>query len=87
MPTTYQLVYRQSVKKQLKKLPKKDLKAIVSKVLKLAENPRPLGYTKLRGTDDLYRIRQGDYRVIYQIKDKKLIIIIIKIGHRKEAYR
>jgi len=50
-------------------------------------DPRPPGNEKLRGEDQLYRVRQGDYRVIYTIKDAELLVLIITIGHRREVYR
>ena len=53
----------------------------------LAANPRPPGVEKLAGPDDFYRIRVGDYRIIYQIQDDVLMILVVKIGHRREVYR
>jgi mRNA interferase RelE/StbE len=53
----------------------------------LRENPRPQGVKKLAGEENLYRIREGDYRLIYTIGDKELIVLVVKIGDRKEIYR
>jgi mRNA interferase RelE/StbE len=53
----------------------------------LAENPRPQGIKKLAGEEDLYRLRVGDYRIIYQIKEKRLIVLVVGVGHRGEVYR
>lgn len=53
----------------------------------LGENPRPTGCTKLTGNDDLYRIRVGDHRIVYQIQDRVLLVLIVDIGHRREIYR
>jgi len=53
----------------------------------LADNPHPAGSLKLQGADDLYRIRIGDYRVIYQIQDEVLIVLVVEIGHRRDVYR
>ncbi len=53
----------------------------------LAVNPRPKGVKKLSGLDDLYRIRVGDYRIVYQIHDDRLIVLVVRIGHRKDVYR
>lgn len=53
----------------------------------LANNPRPPGVTKLEGEADLYRVRSGDYRIIYTIRDKLLLVLVIAIGHRKDIYR
>ncbi|MBW3538028.1 type II toxin-antitoxin system RelE/ParE family toxin [Candidatus Parcubacteria bacterium] len=83
----YEIRYRRSVKKELEKLDHASRLAIVKKIINLAAQPLPAGSRKLRGVDDLYRIRHGDYRVIYQVQDKALIIVIIKIGHRKAVYR
>lgn len=53
----------------------------------LADNPRPSGCQHLTGFDDLYRVRVGDYRVIYQIQDKVLVVVIVRLGHRRDIYR
>ena len=53
----------------------------------LAENPRPQGVKKLSGEDDMHRIRVGDYRIIYQIREKSLVVLIVRIGHRSDVYR
>jgi len=53
----------------------------------LADDPRPSGVKKLKGPDGFYRVRIGDYRIVYDIRDKELVVIIIRIGHRKEIYR
>lgn len=60
---------------------------ILREIIQLEANPRPSGVKKLRGFEYDYRIRVGDYRVFYQIKDKQLLVIVIKITHRREAYR
>ena len=53
----------------------------------LVENPRPQGIKKLAGEEDLYRLRVGDYRVIYQIQEKRLIVLVVGVGHRADVYR
>jgi len=53
----------------------------------LKENPRPPGSEKLKGANDAYRIRVGDYRILYEVKDKELIVYIIEAGHRREVYK
>jgi mRNA interferase RelE/StbE len=53
----------------------------------LADNPRPQGVKKLAGEDDFYRVRMGDYRIVYQIRDKSLLVLIVRLGHRSEVYR
>jgi mRNA interferase RelE/StbE len=62
-------------------------KRIVKRLKSLRENPRPQGVKKLAGEEDLYRIREGTYRIIYTIQDKELIVLVVKIGNRKEVYR
>ena len=73
--------------RQLKALTEPVQKRIVKRLRTLKDNPRPQGIKKLAGRDDLYRIREGDYRIVYTIQDKKLIILVVKIGDRKEVYR
>jgi mRNA interferase RelE/StbE len=82
----YKLKYRTSVKKDLRKIPKSDLKKLLEKVLQLSENPRPLGCRKIAGYEHVYRIRYRVYRVVYEVKDDVLVVIIIKAGHRKDIY-
>jgi mRNA interferase RelE/StbE len=53
----------------------------------LVEEPRPPGHTKLAGEDHLYRIRVGDYRIVYQIEDDRLVVLVVRVGHRKDIYR
>ena len=82
----YKIEFKKSAFKELSTIPKADLKKIVNKINNLAINPMPKGYTKLTGYD-LYRIRQGNYRILYSIESHFLIIYIIKIGHRKDVYK
>lgn len=83
----YKLEYKSSVKKELRKLTKVDRLAIVQKIELLKQEPRPEGSAKLKGSRDLYRIRHGDYRVIYKTHNSVLTIMIIRIGHRREIYK
>jgi mRNA interferase RelE/StbE len=53
----------------------------------LQEDPRPIGAEKIKGQDDIYRIRVGDYRILYEVRDKELVICIVETGHRREVYR
>lgn len=85
--TTYTIEYKKSVEKELRKLPPTQLKGTVAKICALATNPYPKGSVKLRGSSDLFRIRHTDYRIIYQVQDAKLILLVIKVGHRCEVYR
>jgi mRNA interferase RelE/StbE len=78
--------YLPSAKKELDALPRDTHKRVISAVRKLKENPRPSGCKKLRSMD-AYRIRVGDYRVIYEIHDNVLVVLVIKIAHWREAYQ
>jgi mRNA interferase RelE/StbE len=83
----FKLEYKNSVKKELRKLAQMDRMTIVHKIELLKQEPKPEGSAKLKGSRDLFRIRHGDYRVIYQIQNDILVIIIIRIGHRREIYK
>ena len=82
----YKLKIKPSAVKELDKLPKKDLKRIISKIQSLSNNPRPQGCEKLSGQEK-YRLRQGKYRIIYSIDDDILTIFVVKVGHRKDVYK
>jgi mRNA interferase RelE/StbE len=82
----YEIFFKDSVWKDLKKVPKTNLKKILSRIRKLKGNPRPIGCEKLTGRE-LYRVRQGKYRIVYSIQDNELTVWVIKIGHRKNVYR
>lgn len=81
----YKIEIKRSAVKEIKKLPSKDLGKIAAKISSLAENPRPKGCVKL-SADEKYRIRVGVYRILYEIKDNLLVIIIVKVAHRKDIY-
>lgn len=83
----YEVVYKRSVEKDLRKLTKILRIAIVHKIQALAHNPTPSGSVKIRGSKDLYRIRHTDYRIVYQLDNGQLTILIIKVGHRRDIYR
>ncbi|MGB3203883.1 MAG: type II toxin-antitoxin system RelE/ParE family toxin [Crinalium sp.] len=84
---TYQIELTKGALKQLKKLPTDIRERIDLKIQELAVNPRPDGVKKIEGDLSLYRIRIGDYRVIYQIQDDVLLVIVVKVKHRREVYR
>lgn len=83
----YQIRLKPSAVRDLKKIPESDRKRVARVIDSLANNPRPREAKKLRGEKDLYRVRAGDYRVIYQVKDKILLVLVIRIRHRREVYR
>ncbi|MBP7766509.1 MAG: type II toxin-antitoxin system RelE/ParE family toxin [Syntrophaceae bacterium] len=82
----YKIFFKESVEKDLRSIPKKDLKKILTRIEALAQEPRPQGYEKLSGQEK-YRIRQGTYRIIYSIQDQELTVWVVKVRHRKDVYR
>ena len=82
----YKIHFRESVEKDFRVIPKKDVKKILQRIKLLAAEPRPLGCEKL--TDQKrYRMRQGRYRIVYSIHDDEFTVWIVKVGHRKDIYR
>lgn len=84
---TYRIEWKSSAVKELKRLDSAVIPRIVFSVQSLATNPRPSGVRKLQGSARSYRLRVGDYRVIYEIIDNVLLILIVRVRHRKDAYR
>ena len=84
---SYEIEVSRSAEKQLRKLPRSDQERVVQAILPLAQNPRPRGARKLSGYDDVFRIRAGRYRILYSVSSGTLVIIILKIGHRRDVYR
>ena len=83
---SYELAFRKSVAKDLRVFPKQDVKRIMQRIRVLADDPRPTGCEKLSG-QERYRIRQGVYRIIYEIEDRRLVVLLVKVGHRRDVYR
>lgn len=83
----YSILLAPPAERQLRSFAPAIQKRLLKRMKTLQKNPRPHGAKKLAGEDDLYRIREGDYRIIYTIQDKALIILVLKIGDRKEIYR
>lgn len=83
----YSILLAPPAERQLKALAEPARKRIVKRLKTLQNNPRPQGVKKLAGEKDLYRIRKGGYRIIYTIRDNELIVLVVKIGDRKEVYR
>ena len=82
----YQIELRRQAQRALDKLPENDFQAVIEAIQELAQNPRPRGVEKVK-TMGLWRIRQGDYRIIYHIDDKQRLITVVLLGHRREIYR
>ena len=83
---SYRLLIKPSAVKELEAVPREYRRRLATRMRELATQPRPPGAEKLSG-HDLYRVRQGNYRILYEIIDHDLIVLVIKIGHRREVYR
>ena len=82
----YKVEFAKSVRKDFKKIPQLEVGKILNAIFELAKDPRPPSSKKLKG-EKLYRIRIGNYRVIYEIQDERLLVSVIKLGHRKDVYK
>ena len=82
----YRVLIKRSAAKEIEAVPLKDRRRIVARIEGLANNPRPVGCEKLSG-EEKYRIRQGDYRILYQIVDTDLIVTVVRVGNRRDIYR
>lgn len=82
----FEVVFKQSVAKDLRQIPRKDVAGILKRIEALRVEPRPAGVEKLSGQEK-FRIRQGVYRIIYEIRNDKLIVVVVKVGHRRDVYR
>ncbi len=82
----YSLRMKRSAERELRRLPSRDVERIAQVIEALSANPRPPGCQKL-ATEDGYRVRQGDYRIVYTVDDEKRVVEIYKIGHRRDVYR
>ncbi|MGB2984188.1 MAG: type II toxin-antitoxin system RelE/ParE family toxin [Candidatus Bipolaricaulia bacterium] len=82
----YSLHSRKSVAKDLRAIPKEDVKRMLTRIDSLADEPRPPGCEKLKARE-VYRIRQGRYHILYEIREDILVVIVVKIGHRADVYR
>ena len=83
---SYRLEFRGSVARALRAIPNADVARILTRIEALADNPRPPGCEKLSGLPR-YRIRQGLYRIVYEIRDDVLLVLVVKVGHRRDVYR
>lgn len=73
--------------RQIKKLPQETQIQVLDQLESLAQQPRPDGVTKMKGEKNTYRLRVKKYRIIYEIRDQQLVVLVIKVGHRREVYR
>ena len=82
----YRIEIKRSATKELKRIAAKNQRRIIDHIRSLSADPRPAGTKKLSG-EEKYRIRQGDYRILYQINDETITVVVVRIGHRRDAYR
>ena len=86
MTVSYRIVVKRSAERELRAIPGPDLGRVVNRIRGLATHPRPPGSEKL-SEQERYRIRQGVYRIVYEVLDHKLVVLVVKIGHRRDVYR
>jgi mRNA interferase RelE/StbE len=84
---SYRVEIKNSARKELAALPVKVQRLVDAAILALAETPRPRGAKKLTSEESLYRVRVGDYRIVYQLRDEVLLVLVVRIGHRRDVYR
>jgi mRNA interferase RelE/StbE len=84
---SYEVILRPSAARSFRKLPSEVQARLKPAIDALAEDPRPHGIDKMSGGEHLYRIRVGDYRIVYEIQDDVLLVLVVGIGHRREIYR
>ena len=82
----YRVEIKKSAIKEIEHLSRRDIRDVLDKIFSLAENPRPHDCKKLSGQEK-YRVRCGDYRIVYSIEDDVLVVYVVKVGHRKDVYR
>lgn len=82
----FELVFKRSVKKDFRRIPKKDVQRILTRIDALAREPHPSGAEKL-SAQGRYRVRRGVYRILYEINDEELVVVVVKVGHRRHVYQ
>jgi len=84
---SYRVEIKKSAQKEIAELPKRSRRRVMSAIGALADEPRPQGVRKLAGAENAYRIRVGDYRIVYEIARLPLTVFVVRVGHRKDIYR
>jgi mRNA interferase RelE/StbE len=83
----YSISYASSAAKALRKIDGATARRLLQAIARLADDPRPAGCVQLKGGDGELRIRVGDYRVVYDVEDEQLVVLVLRLGHRREVYR
>jgi mRNA interferase RelE/StbE len=83
----YSIEVSATAERQIKKLTKRDQQRVINVIKQLGVEPRPRGCRKLRAYDDIYRVRTGVFRILYSVEDCRLLVLVLKVGHRKGVYR
>ena len=83
----YAVVLKPAALRDLRKLPEDIRRRVAVRIDALAGDPRPAGVERLQGEAELYRVRVGDYRIVYQVESKALVVLVVRVGHRREVYR
>ena len=83
----YEVEISRTAERQLRRLPRADQARVARVMLGLADNPFPRGTRKLSGYDDVFRVRAGRFRILYSVSERVLVIVVLKVGHRKDVYR
>lgn len=86
MTTSYRVFFKPSAEKEIRRVPKPDLERILDRIRRLSADPRPVGTRKMAG-GERFRLRQGDWRILYAVYGTDRTVVIFKIGHRREVYR
>ena len=82
----YRILFEDGALRELRRLPKDIQRRVVAKAEALERDPRPSGCKKLRGMEDLFRVRVGDYRIVYRIEDDVLVVLVLSVGDRADVY-
>ena len=83
----YAVFLKPAALRELRKLPEDIRRRVAARIDALAGDPRPAGVERIQGEADLYRVRVGDYRIVYQLASKALVVLVVRIGHRRDVYR
>jgi mRNA interferase RelE/StbE len=83
----YAIEFVPSARRELRKLPREVQLKLNERIDSLSSDPRPRGSKKLKGSDELWRVRVSDYRIVYEVRDKILVVLVVRVAHRREVYR